>query len=599
MALTGETRTLHRGRGPGPAETGTPADAQPTEQWEGEPGLVLGRYRLGTRLGAGGFGAVHEALDELLERRVAVKVIPADGSASDRARREARAAARLDHPGIVALFDAGEEPGSRYLVSELVEGRTLAQLETAEELTDRDVLRIGLALCDALAHAHERGVVHRDVKPQNVLVPDRPGTWRAAAKLTDFGVATLAGDDPLTLTGDVVGTLAYMAPEQAAGRRVDERADLYALALVVYEALAGVNPVRAASPAATARKVGTVLPPLHRRRKDLPADLCAAIDRALRPEAGQRGTLEELADAFEDALLEIADDGGTILRHPLERRTALPRGAGRALSALATGALAAAAGALASPAAPVPPWAVGLAVGFAVALLPRIGWVLTAAGVVAVLLGAGAVAGSAPALPGIALLVALATVPVPFLLRRRPSAWSAPAIAPLLGVVGLAGAFPGLAGRLERWTERAALGALGAWWLTIAEPLAGRTLYLGAPTGVPEPEVFEGALYMTLGDVVEPILMSGTAGLTVVWALWAAALPLVVRARSTALRMVTATMWAGALAAATEAFAGLLGTPAPRGLAAGAVAAGIAAVAADRGYLGHGDSEADPDTAGD
>src|SRR5688572_31991624 len=168
----------------------------------------MGRYRLGARLGAGGFGTVHAARDERLGRPVAIKAIPADGPAPERAQREARAVARLDHEAIVALFDAGEEDGSRFLVSELVEGRTLAQLEAAGELSDRDVLRIGLALADALEHAHERGVVHRDVKPQNVLVPNRHKSWRGAAKLADFGVAMLAGDDPLTMTGDVVATLA-------------------------------------------------------------------------------------------------------------------------------------------------------------------------------------------------------------------------------------------------------------------------------------------------------------------------------------------------------------------------------------------------------
>ena len=151
--------------------------------------------------------------------------------------REALAAARLDHPGIVAVFDAGEDHEARYLVSELVHGRTLDRLAADGELSDRDVLRLGLALADALGHAHGRGVIHRDVKPQNVIVPDRPRSARSAAKLTDFGVAHLAGDAPLTRTGDVVGTLAYMAPEQANGERVDERADLYSLALVLYEGL--------------------------------------------------------------------------------------------------------------------------------------------------------------------------------------------------------------------------------------------------------------------------------------------------------------------------------------------------------------------------
>src|SRR3954454_5922007 len=240
-----------------------------------DPTLVMGRYRLRERLGSGGFGTVYAAHDERLDRDVAIQVMPAARPPPERARREALAVARLDHPGIVALFDAGEDGGARYLVSELVEGRALAQLEADGALSDRDVLRAGLALADALAHAHERGVIHRDVKPQNVIVPDDGGGWlgmpRAApAKLTDFGVAHLAGEEPLTRTGDVVGTLAYMAPEQAAGRPAGEAADLYSLALVLYEALAGTHPVRGANAAATAKRVGRRIAPLRRARGDLP-----------------------------------------------------------------------------------------------------------------------------------------------------------------------------------------------------------------------------------------------------------------------------------------------------------------------------------------
>src|ERR671929_132503 len=232
---------------------------------------------------------------------------PSAGPAPERGAREALAAARLDHPGIVAVFDAAEEGENRYLVSELVEGRTLDRLEADGALSDRDVLRIGLTLAEALAHARDRGVIHRDVKPQNVIVPHDRDDDRAAAKLTDFGVAHLAGDETLTRTGDVVGTLAYMAPEQAAGERVDDRADLYALALVLYEALAGVNPVRAGSPAATARRVGTVLPSLARARRDLPEGLSSAIDRALRPAPEERGELEDLAEALAHALPAVSD----------------------------------------------------------------------------------------------------------------------------------------------------------------------------------------------------------------------------------------------------------------------------------------------------
>src|SRR5688500_7882598 len=312
---------------------------------------VAGRYRLGARLGSGGFGTVYAAHDVRLDREVALKLIPAHGPAPERAQREALAAARLHHPGIVAVFDAGDDPEGRYLVSELVHGRTLDALERDGALSDRDVLRVGLALAEALGHAHERGVIHRDVKPQNVIVADDPDGARA--KLTDFGVAHLAGDEPLTRTGDVVGTLAYMAPEQAAGERVDERADLYALALMLYEALAGPKPAHGPPPAATARRVGDALPALRSRRRDLPQELGAALDRALAPDPEARGTLAELAEALADALPEVSDDGGTIAPHPLERTTRLPP-----LGRAAAGAAAAGLTALLLAAAADPPrWA--------------------------------------------------------------------------------------------------------------------------------------------------------------------------------------------------------------------------------------------------
>src|SRR3954454_2344778 len=134
--------------------------------------LVLDRYRLLRRLGAGGFGVVWLAHDERLDRAVAVKRIAThDAAAGTRAEREAKAAARLAHPGIVALYESGRDDGAVYLVSELVRGRTLGELMDDGALSDRDVLRVGVALCEALAHAHGRGVVHRDVKPGNVMVP--------------------------------------------------------------------------------------------------------------------------------------------------------------------------------------------------------------------------------------------------------------------------------------------------------------------------------------------------------------------------------------------------------------------------------------------
>jgi hypothetical protein len=523
--------------------------------------LVLGRYRLGDRLGAGGFGTVYAATDERLERAVAVKVIPSGPTRDpERGRREALAAGRLDHPGIVAVFDAGEDGRARYLVSELVYGRTVDELCAEGLLTDRDVLRIGLALCGALEHAHVRGVVHRDVKPQNVIVPDAPRSAAGVAKLADFGVAHLAGDDPLTRTGDVVGTLAYMAPEQAAGKRIDERADLYSLALVLYEALAGHNPVRAGSPAATARRVGTVLPPLRRSRKDLPEELCAAIDTALRPKPDERGTLSELADELAESLPEVSDEGGGFVApHRLERGLWLPRGADRALAAALAGGLVA----LALQWVGEPAWP-ALAAAVAVAVLPRAGWLLAAVATLGVV---------AAERPGAALLGAAALAPVPPLLYRRGALWSVPAVAPLLGLASLAGAYPALVGHARGALTRAALGALGAWWALLAAPLLGRETLGGVDSFV-----LPANAQRALDDVLAPLVTGGALLYAAVWALAALVLPWLVRGRWLSLDIVAACAWAAALGASTAATAEFIGGPEPRGVVLGAAMAGLLAV---------------------
>jgi hypothetical protein len=544
---------------------------------------VLGRYHLGERIGAGGFGTVHAGHDERLARPVAIKAIPAHGPAPERAQREARAVARLDHPAIVGLYDAGEEDGTRYLISELVHGRTLAQLERDDALTDRDVLRVGLALADGLAHAHERGVVHRDVKPQNIIVPEHPHSGRGAAKLTDFGVAHLVGEDPLTQTGDIVGTLAYMAPEQAAGRPVDGRADLYALALVLYEGLAGRNPVAAGSPSATARRIGTALPSLGRRRPDLPEDLVDAIDRAVAPDPAARGDLDDLFDALADALPEVDDAGGGALRpHPLERRLpALPPALGRVVAPAATGALVAAALMGLTPDPLVSPLLLGALAAVAVAVLPRAGWVLAAAATVALL-----VVSPAPR-AGAAIIVAAGLLPVPFLLRPDGRAWSLPAAAPLLGLIGLAGAFPALAARAPTLRGRAALGALGAWWLLLAEPLLGRTLLLGPAADTPARPAFDGAWSTAIGTVLGHTVTSGALLVALLWGAGAAIAPWLVRGRAPVLDVVMAVAWAAGLVAATAAIGRALGgrvaTDAPRGLlVSGLLAAAVLVVLARR-----------------
>lgn len=265
--------------------------------------VVLNRFVIERRIGSGGFGVVYEAWDGRLERPVAVKAIEQRGEAGRRVLREAQAAARLNHPGIVTLYELGEEDGNALLVTELVEGSTLSRLAAKGELSDREIGEIGADLCEALDHAHSRGVVHRDIKPQNVQVTE----GEPRAKLMDFGIARLADDSPLTAAGDVVGTLAYMSPEQAEGREAGPEADVYSLALTLYECWSGENPHRRSSPAATARAIGARTRPLRRLRPDLPRELTEAIDTCLAPRPNRRLSLEELGTAIEDALDELAD----------------------------------------------------------------------------------------------------------------------------------------------------------------------------------------------------------------------------------------------------------------------------------------------------
>ncbi len=269
--------------------------------------LVLNRFLIERRIGSGGFGVVYEAWDGRLERPVAVKAIEQRGEAGRRVLREAQAAARLNHPGIVTLYEMGEEDGNALLVSELVEGSTLARLAHAGELSDREIGEIGADLCEALDHAHSRGVVHRDIKPQNVQVTEGDCEGESRAKLMDFGVAHLADGASLTAPGDVVGTLAYMAPEQAEGRAAGPEADVYSLALMLYECWSGENPHRRSSPAATVRAIGARTRPLRRLRPDLPRELTAEIDACLAARPTHRSSLEQLGTAIEDSLDLLAE----------------------------------------------------------------------------------------------------------------------------------------------------------------------------------------------------------------------------------------------------------------------------------------------------
>src|SRR5215207_10120294 len=448
--------------------------------------LTLGRYRLERRLGAGGFGVVWLAWDEKLEREVAVKAIPREGGAGERVEREARAAARLNHPGIVAIYELASDEHDVYLVSELVRGRTLAELVHVGAIADRDVARIGIALCEALEHAHARGVIHRDVKPQNVMVLAEPAAGAGFAKLADFGVAHVASGDPLTRTGDVVGTLAYMAPEQADGARVAPACDVYSLALTLYETWTGTNPVRAGGPAATVRRLSRPLPSLAALRRDLPLELCDAIDEALDIDPAQRPAPARLRAQLRASESELTDEGGLVEPATL-RRVGLPTVSGRRRfwpRRRASGAMDQPRGDGVDPAAlllqraaagvaagglvlacleglgPEPSFSALAAAGIAAvatAVLPRIGWLLAVIGLCAWLISPEADS------QGTALVVAAAAAPVPFLLPRAGLLWSVPVLAPLLGIIALAPAFVGVAALAPTRARRGGLLVARAW----------------------------------------------------------------------------------------------------------------------------------------
>lgn len=594
---------------------GQPRRPRARARWADGPGadaLVLGRYRLRERLGAGGFGVVWSAHDELLRRDVAVKRIAlAPEEDGERASREALATARLAHPAIVALYEACPADDAFYLISELVDGATLACLIADDELADDEVLQIGVALCSALEHAHARGVIHRDVKPQNVLVPHRdeapPPLTEACggvAKLADFGGARLSGQEGLTRTGDVLGTLAYMAPEQSEGRSAGEAADLYSLALVLYEALSGANPVRGTTPAETVRRIGRPLPSLARARRDLPRELVRAIDRALVRSPTSRGSVGDLRSALER---ELDDDKPLpaeceLPRTRLARRRARSRERHGRLDAIErppgwdeppprtsspvldhrrapTG------DPQREPIAPPPAIASERAPDAARAQahrgMPRLLWLALAF--------AASAWQAASGRPGVALLLLCALLPIVALpIGRRDRAgtggWLACALAPALGFVGLASAFPALAGQAARWRMRAALGALGFWWLVLAEPLTERHLWLGPIAGTPARGIWEGSLDQAALHAIGPLFSLATLLGATLWALGATFLPLLVRGRGAALDVVAAALWTGAIAAAAPildgGFAAGAAHVAPRGLILGAVLGGAVAVGA-------------------
>ena len=265
---------------------------------------ALGPYRLEARLGAGGMGEVYRAYDERLRRRVAIKHIVArvadKADFRQRFRREARTVARLNHPAIVQIYDILEIEDGDWIVMELVEGRTLRELEARGEITLPRILRLAREIAGALAVAHAQGIVHRDLKAENVMVTKSGHASAGRAKILDFGLAKrLEKKDPSDTTvsrdGIVVGTFRAMAPEQITEGEVDARSDLFSFGTLLYEMCTGKSPFRAANVVATMTQVcHHQQPPAQSLRPDLPAELSDFIDRLLEkdPELRPQSALE-------------------------------------------------------------------------------------------------------------------------------------------------------------------------------------------------------------------------------------------------------------------------------------------------------------------
>jgi serine/threonine-protein kinase len=259
----------------------------------GKDDLLAGRYRMLDEIARGGMGRVMVAQDERLNRRVAVKLLKdelvQDPRFVERFRREARSVAALSHPNVATVFDYGEDDDCHFIVMEHADGKDLSRVlrEDGPLSIDRSS-RIAVQVCNALAHAHAAGVVHRDVKPANVIVgaADR-------VKVTDFGIARATGDSTLTATGSVLGTAHYISPEQASGTSVSPATDVYALGIVLYEMLTGAVPFTGDSPVAVAMKqVNQDVP--------LPSSLNAEVPAAL-DEVVTRATAKDPKERFHDA----------------------------------------------------------------------------------------------------------------------------------------------------------------------------------------------------------------------------------------------------------------------------------------------------------
>ncbi len=306
--------------------------------------MNLSHYRIVSKIGAGGMGEVYLATDTRLDRQVALKVLPAESTQdADRVRRfmqEAKAASALNHPNIISVYDIGESDAGRFIVMELVSGRTLREVIAADNSLET-FLPLSSQMAKALSAAHAAGITHRDIKPDNIMVRDD-----GYVKVLDFGLARLrpateSDSEAATLAqqttpGTVMGTVAYMSPEQARGESVSHPSDVFALGIVLYELATGRHPFKAETLVGYLHAITLQTPaPPQQWQPKLPAALNDLILRMLNKEASQRPTASEIVQA----LTEVENQRHSSGNEPVEAQTViLPQATATALAALATAA---------------------------------------------------------------------------------------------------------------------------------------------------------------------------------------------------------------------------------------------------------------------
>ncbi|MGE0065931.1 MAG: protein kinase [Solirubrobacterales bacterium] len=293
-----------------------------------EAGTLSGRYETGDRLGSGGMSNVYKATDRILERTVAVKILAEHLSDDERFvarfRREALAVAKLIHPNIVQVYDTGVDDGRHYIVMEYVEGRSGAQILQRQGPVEPEIAaEIGIQACAGLDYAHRRGIIHRDVKPGNLMIVGGPvGGGEMTVKLTDFGIARAIEQTRITQVGSVVGTAAYLAPEQVRGEEATPATDVYALGVVLYQFLTGRLPYEGSTLAELAVRQQNEKPlPPSTYNDEVPEPLGASVLRALEGDPNRRyASADELASGLrlglegEDVTLPADAEGTTATR---------------------------------------------------------------------------------------------------------------------------------------------------------------------------------------------------------------------------------------------------------------------------------------------